>query len=74
MQINPQTQINEQINQLQNNEDTTINNYLVNYCPPPTPEQIYQQQMEQKENKNIYDYDTNKNLYGMLFKMVIVLV
>ena len=79
MQINPQTQINEQImyqlppmNQLQNNQGTTINNYLVNCYPPPgpaTPEQIqYQQQMEQKENKNIYNYETNKNLYGIAFQ------
>ena len=75
IQINPQTQINDQImyqipqmNQLQNNQGTTINNYLVNCYPPPTQEQIYQQQMEQKENKNIYDYDTNKNLYGIAFQ------
>ena len=72
MQINPQTQINEQINQLQNNEDTTINNYSLNYYPPQdhlTQEQVqYQQQMEQKENKNIYDYETNKNLYGIAFQ------
>ena len=77
IQINPQTQINEQImyqlpqmNQLQNNQGTTINNYVVKcYPPPPTPEQIqYQQQMEQKENKNIYDYEAKKNLYGIAFQ------
>lgn len=79
MQINPQTQINEQtmyqipqMSQLQNNQGTTINNYLLNCYPPQghtSQEQMqYQQQMEPKENKNIYDYETNKNLYGIAFQ------
>ena len=78
MQMNPQPQqINEQMMyqippQLQNNQEITINNYLINYRQTqnqPTPEQIQlQQQMELKENKNIYDYETNKNLYGIAFQ------
>ena len=80
MQINPQTQqINEhmmyqipQMNIQQNNQEISINTYLSNYRAGPsqfTPEQIqYQQQMEQRENKNIYDYETNKNLYGISFQ------
>jgi WD repeat-containing protein 68 len=77
-QMNPQSQqINEQMiyqipQQLQNNQEITINNYLINYRQSqnqPTPEQIQmQQQMELKENKNIYDYVTNKDLYGIAFQ------
>ena len=78
--INPQTEINDQImqqyhsqmNQIpNNNQDIILNNYMNMQAPPqvqPTPEQIqYQQQME-KENKNIYDYETNKHLYGIAFQ------
>ena len=73
-QINPQSQqINDnimyqmhQMNVQQNNQELPINTYMPNQL---TPEQLqYQQQMEQRENKNIYDYETNKNLYGISFQ------
>ena len=80
-QLNPQTQqsneqmmlqLPTQMNQLQNNQDITINNFLINCRPPqnqPIPEEIqFQQQMELKDNKNIYDYETNKTLYGIAFQ------
>ena len=76
--INPQNQqISEQImmqlrsqmNPVQNNQNIPINNYINVYNPSDIPEEIqYQQQMELKENKNIYDYETNKNLYGIAFQ------
>jgi len=77
-QLNDQSQqINDpvllqQMNQLQNNREITINNFLIN-CRQSQNQQIseqmqYQQQMEPKENKNIYDYATNKNLYGIAFQ------
>ena len=81
IQMNPQSQqindqlmyqIPNQVNQHQNNQEITINNFLINYRQPqnqPTPEQIQlHQQNELKENKNIYDYMTNKNLYGIAFQ------
>jgi WD repeat-containing protein 68 len=52
------------------NHDSTINGYLMNCCPPQpylSHEQILQQQ-EVRENKNIYDYFTDKNLYGIAFQ------
>ena len=74
--MNPQAEINDQIMQQyhsqmnqapNNNQDMILNNYM-NMPAQPTPEQIqYQQQME-KENKNIYDYETNKYLYGIAFQ------
>lgn len=75
IQMNPQSQhINNQIiNQFSPkvNQDTNMNGYLMNYYPPQphlTQEQILQQQ-ELRENKNIYDYFTDKNLYGIAFRM-----
>ena len=76
--VNPQTEINDQymqqyrsqMNQVPNNQDMTLNGYMNVSAPPqvqPTPEQIQYQQME-KENKNIYDYETNKQLYGIAFQ------
>ncbi len=74
IQRNPQSQqINNQIiNQFspQVNQDSTMNDYLMNCYPPPphlTQEQILKQQ-ELRENKNIYDYFTDKNLYGIAFQ------
>lgn len=72
MQMAPHAQqINEQMVYIPGQD--TLNHYLNNYCQSqnqPTPEQIHlqQQQMESKENKNIYDYETNKYLYGIAFQ------
>ena len=75
-----QQQINEQymlqyqnhINQMVNNQEIPMNNYMLNYPQVQgqlTPEQMqYQQQMEANENKNIYDYITNMKLYGIAFQ------
>ena len=65
-------QLRSQMNPAQNNQES-INNYINLYTQSnqPTPEQIqyqYQQQMELKDNKNIYDYETNKHLYGIAFQ------
>ena len=74
IQINPQSQqINNQIIQKfppQVNQDATINGYLINSHLPKLhsmQEQALQQQ-GLKENKNIYDYITDKNLYGIAFQ------
>jgi WD repeat-containing protein 68 len=73
---NMNIQMNSQYQQINSqiipkvNQDATINGYLMN-CRPPQPhltqEQIFQQQ-ELRENKNIYDYFTDKNLYGIAFQ------
>ena len=70
IQMNTQSQqINSQIIQ-QVSHDSTINGYLMNFHPPQphlSQEQIFQKQ-EIRENKNIYDYFTDKNLYGIAFQ------
>ena len=74
IQMNPQSQqINGQIiHQFSPpvDQDASINGYLMNCGTPqphPTQEQILQQQ-ELRENKNIYDYCTDKILYGIAFQ------
>ena len=74
-QINEQymLQYQNQINQMVNNQELPMNNgYMLNYPQVQaqlTPEQLnYQAQMENNENKNIYDYFTNMNLYGIAFQ------
>ena len=71
-QINEQYlyQYHNQINQMANNQEIPMNNYMLNYPQIQgqlTPEQI-QQQIEANENKNIYDYITNTKLFGIAFQ------
>ena len=71
-QINEQYlyQYHNQINQMANNQEIPMNNYMLNYPQIQgqlTPEQI-QQQIEANENKNIYDYITNMKLFGIAFQ------
>ena len=71
-QNNIPTNINENYNilDIQNIPNGNINpdlsqyneNIYLNY------QQQFQQQMDQKESKNIYDYETNKILYGISFQ------
>ena len=65
-------QLRSQMNPVQNNQDISINTYVKVYDQvqgQPIPEQMqYQQQNDLKESKNIYDYTTNKNLYGIAFQ------
>ena len=74
-QINEQYmfQYQHQINQMVNNQEIPMNNYMINYPQIQgqiTQDQInYQQrQMESAENKNIYDYFTNMKLFGIAFQ------
>ena len=54
------------------NQEINVNNYIINCYPPdqmdPMNQMQYQPQMDQASSKNIYDYDTNKNLYGIAFQ------
>ena len=56
--------------QIPNHQEIRINNYLYLY-PQITDEQnqyVPQQQNQENENRNIYDYITDMNLYGIAFQ------
>ena len=74
IQLNNQSQpilIQYPQNQM-SNQEINVNNYIINCYPPDQMDQMeqmqYQQQIDQTSNKNIYDYDTNKTLYGIAFQ------
>ena len=70
---NSQQNMNEQYiqqYQIPNHQEIPINNYLYLY-PQITDEQnqyVPQQQNQENENRNIYDYITDMNLYGIAFQ------
>ena len=74
-QFNDQHILNYQnhLPQMQNNPELPMNHYLYNY-PQISPEQNQypmqeqNQDMDNQENKNIYDYMTNMNLFGISFQ------
>ena len=72
-QINDQYMLHyqNQISQLPNNQELPMNGYMYNY-PQIIDQNQFQpqpnQNMDYQENKNIYDYATNMNLYGIAFQ------
>ena len=72
-QINDQYMLHyqNQISQLPNNQELPMNGYMYNY-PQILDQNQFQpqpnQNMDYQENKNIYDYATNMNLYGIAFQ------
>ena len=72
-QINDQYMLHyqNQISQLPNSQELPMNGYMYNY-PQILDQNQFQSQpnqsMEYQENKNIYDYATNMNLYGIAFQ------
>ena len=72
-QINDQYMLHyqNQISQLPHNQELPMNGYMYNY-PQILDQNQFQSQpnqsMEYQENKNIYDYATNMNLYGIAFQ------
>ena len=61
-----------QMHTMANNQELPMNGYLLNYPQLALEQNQYQQQQNQpadyQENKNIYDYDTNMNLFGIAFQ------
>ena len=72
-QINDQYMLHyqNQISQIPNNQELPMNGYMYNY-PQIIDQNQFQpqpnQNMDYQENKNIYDYATNMNLYGIAFQ------
>ena len=72
-QINDQYMLHyqNQISQLPNNQELPMNGYMYNY-PQIIDQNQFQpqpnQNMDYQENKNIFDYATNMNLYGIAFQ------
>ena len=65
-------QYQNQLPQMTNNPELPRNHYLYNYPQVPLEQNQYPPQQNQEndnqENKNIYDYMTNMNLYGISFQ------
>jgi len=66
-------QYQSQLPPMTNNPELPRNHYLYNYPQVPLEQNQYQpqpqnQENDNQENKNIYDYMTNMNLYGISFQ------
>jgi len=71
-QINDQYMLHyqNQLPQMSNNPELPMNGYMYNYPQLSLEQNQFQQQqnIDYQENKNIYDYATNMNLYGIAFQ------